>query len=106
MGTSTTKRRKPDANELGTQDATVAANLMLWARSNNFAIHGITVGKVTITCSDMTPPAAPANRARANPVKPPPSNIYEDLGGEAWEKAVAAAEAEDVDEDDDDLPER
>jgi hypothetical protein len=93
-----TNTRKAQAH----QDAAAVKELLLWARANKFAVHGVTVGAITITCADIAGLTAPArNRGKADTPAPPPSNIYEDMGGDAWKNAVAASEERDPDDDGD-----
>lgn len=102
MATSTTRRRKATASP----NVEAVKDLLLWARTNKLVVHGITVGDVTITCTDPVAVAQPGKPGRREPAKPQPGNVYEDIGGEAWRAAVAEAEGRDPDlEDDNDIDE-
>lgn len=98
MATST---RKPPAPASG--DAAEVAKLLTWARAHRFGVHGVTVGKVTITCTDLAP--LPPPKAGAKPKTDGPADIYAEFGGKAWTEAQKTAEApapgDDEDGDDD-----
>lgn len=98
---TTRKAPKPSS-----ANAAEASKLLLWLRANRFAVVGITVGDVSITCADVAPlPAPKTGRGQ----KAEPANVYEEFGGKAWTEATTKTEApmppgDDGDDEDDDDP--
>lgn len=91
MATSTTKKAKTNEER--------AQAMLLWARKNRFAVHGVTVGDVVLTCTDLGPPPTSGRKGAARPAE---KSVYAEYGGDAWEKAQAESGERDSDDPDDD----